>query len=527
MGLAIMAFSMSVNAGPTVAQAKDKKAKLPEKELRDLSNTIKAAEIYRKEKETEISKIVDSLYQAKTDVEKCQFALKLSSVYRPVNTDSAMRYASMARALSEKLDSDLQLRAKIAQINAFSTAGLFMAAADMFEAINPEEVPRALMGDYWTAGRRFYGYMLSYVSGDDVFEKQYKDRYLQYDDSLLSYLPADNHFRMFLYGERLVTEGRFREAQTELTNLMAHVGPERNIYGMAAFQLAEVYRNYGDEEKYVTLLALSAISDIKGAITEGLALPTLAYWLYQRGDLDNAFSYINFALEEASHGNARMRAVSIAHLMPLIDESYRNKISSSRDELMAYFILVTFLVLVMAALLLFLIRQIKRRKANEKKLALTAKRQESYMGNFIGLYSTYADRLNRLTRLVSLKLSSGQVAELQKLIDSGKFTDQNNDDIYKIFDQAFLDIYPDFVEEINKLLKEDEKIQIKAPNSLTPELRIYAFVRLGVEESTRIAQILHYSNNTVYAYRNRMRNKAIQRDTFDQDVMKIGGITED
>lgn len=194
---------------------------------------------------------------------------------------------------------------------------------------------------------------------------------------------------------------------------------------------------------------------------------------------------------------------------------------------MAYFVLLIILLVVSAFLVTVLIRQTRRRKANEIKLAMTSKRQESYIGNFVELYSTYAERLNRLTKLVSLKLSTGQTAELQKLIDSGKFTDQDNDDIYMIFDQAFLDIYPDFVEEVNKLLKAEEQIQIKTSNSLTPELRVYAFVRLGVEENIRIAQTLHYSINTVYAYRNRMRNKAIHRNTFDQDVMKIGSNLED
>lgn len=517
-------FIFTLNATPAISQNKETKAKLPEKELRDLSNVLKASEIYIQEKRARINKVVDSMNMAKSDAEKCMFALKLSAIYRSANTDSAMRYASLARTMAEKLDGDFRLRAQIAEMNAYSTAGLFMAASDLFEKIDPEKVPRELKGDYWTAARRFYGYMKSYVEGNDAFEKQFNDRYLQYDDSLLSYLPHDDHFRIFISCERMVTEGRFKEAQSGLVKLMDHVGEESNIYGMAAYQLAEVYRSYGDETMYATMLAESAMSDIKGAIREGIALQDLAYWLYQNGDLDNAFSYINFALEEATNGNARMRAVSIAHLVPLIDESYRNKISASRDELMTYFLLVTLFLVISAILLSFLIRQIKKSKANEKKLALTTRRQESYIGNFIGLYSTYADRLNRLTKLVSLKLASGQTTELQKLVDSGKFTDQDNDDIHKIFDQAFLDIYPDFVEQINRLLKENERIQIKTPNSLTPELRVYAFVRLGVEESTRIAQILHYSTNTVYAYRNRMRNKAISRDSFDRDVMKIGGV---
>ena len=127
-----------------------------------------------------------------------------------------------------------------------------------------------------------------------------------------------------------------------------------------------------------------------------------------------------------------------------------------------------------------------------------------------------------MSKLVSRKIAAGQTDELLKLIKSGKFTEEQNDDFYKIFDNAFLDLYPDFVDEINKLLREEEQMAVKKGAGLPTELRIYAFVRLGVEESTRISQILHYSVSTIYTYRNRMRNKAINRDTFDEDVMRIG-----
>ena len=120
------------------------------------------------------------------------------------------------------------------------------------------------------------------------------------------------------------------------------------------------------------------------------------------------------------------------------------------------------------------------------------------------------------------KLASGQADELQKLIKSGKFGEDQNEEFYKIFDNAFLDIYPDFIARMNALLRPEEAVELKKERELTPELRIYAFVRLGVDESTRIAQMLNYSVSTVYSYRNRMRNRAKDRENFERDVMLIG-----
>lgn len=463
----------------------------------------------------------DSLVKAEGDRERCELTLNLARRFRPINTDSSLYYAHTAQAIAESLPADYRHRSAIASIDALSTAGLFTEAVELFDNLAHTPLSPATRLDYWVAGRRLYGYMRGYAQGNQECFDKYDERYQQFDDSLLVHLPAKSQFRTFLECERMVTMKRYHEAQVKLESLMAALPQESNLYGMAAFQMAEVWRNLGDNYRYASFLAVSALSDVKGCVSEGLALPTLANWLYEQGELSDSFAFINFALEEATGGNARMRAVSIARFVPFIDDSYRNKINSSRDELMIYFILVTLLLVVTAILIAFLVKQMKKTKANADKLASTSRRQESYIGNFIGLYSSYADRLNRLLKLVSTKLAAGQGAELKKLVDSGRFTDQDNDDIHKIFDSAFLDIYPDFVASINSLLRPEETVTVKSADTLTPELRIYAFVKLGVEESTRIAQILHYSINTVYTYRNKMRNKAICRETFDNDVKNL------
>lgn len=518
--LCFCVFTLAV-IGASASPGAKRATLIPSKELKELSLAIKAAPSYREDLRRILDSMEDSLSYAKTEDGRCVAALHLANRFRPVNTDSSLYYAHRASVIAQSLDRDFQQRAAIAVIDALSTAGLFTEAVERYHSLSLEPMSDKTRLSYWVAGRRLYGYMRSYAQGNIKCYVKYDERYKEYDDSLLRYLPDDNNLKIFIECERMVSQERYVEAQEKLQALLSSLPQESNLYGMAAFQMAEVWRNLDDEYHYASMLALSALSDVKCCVTEGLALPNLAEWLYGHGELSESFLYINFALEEASSGNARMRAVSIARLVPLIDEAYRNKISSSRDELMVYFLLVTLLLIVTGILIGFLIREIKKSKANARKLVQTARRQESYIGNFIGLYSGYADRLNHLTKLVSTKLAAGQVAELKKLMDSGRFNDQDNDDIHKIFDSAFLDIYPDFIASINTLLRPEEAIEAKSDGSLTPELRIYAFVKLGVDESSRIARILHYSINTVYAYRNKMRNKAINRDSFDADVKNL------
>ena len=495
---------------------------IPRKELSELSDAIKASPIYQRTKEKEIGSMIAQLHHTSDIAQKWHISFRLSECYRLFNTDSAMRYASNAREIAMRLDDSHRLKTDILLVKVLSTAGIFTQAQYLFNLVGEKNMTPDIKLDYWMAGRILYSYMRTYVDGQDHFHELYTRQYFQFDDSLIRHLPANNLFREFIISERLVNEGNYRSAQQHLERLLQKISPGDNLYSMATFQLAEVYKNQSKETQYATLLAQSAVCDIKACVKEGLALPALAYWLYENGELNEAFAYINFALEDAMNGNARMRMVSVAQMVPIIDEAYREKINSSRDEMMIYFLLVTFLLIISAILLFILLRQSRRSRANAKKLAETKRRQDSYIGNFIGLYSSYADRLDRLTKLVSLKLSTGQTAELKKMIDSGKFVDEDNDDVFKIFDHAFLDIYPDFITHINMLLRPEEQIVVKNPGTLTPELRIYALVKLGVNESNRIAQILHYSTNTVYAYRNRMRNKAISRDSFDSDVLKIG-----
>lgn len=530
---AFSAFPVSGESQPNRSgkQKTARKVDLPEEELGQLTQAIKAASSYREDLRRDLDAMEDSLVKASDNIMKCRMALKLAKKFRPVNTDSSLFYAKRARVIADYLGEEYKQLSEIAVIDALATAGLFTEALN----VNSENGDAGSMGrfgftatwlpevrlDYWLTARRLYGYMESYAEGNYELAKKYGDKSRQYDDSLIMHLPSTSPLRRFLESERYVRMERYHEAEEGLQKLLSELPQESNLYGMAAFQMATVWLNLGDERRYAAMLALSALSDVKCCVSEGLALPTLAEWLYGQGELTLSFSYINFALEEASSGNARMRAVTIARFVPLIDDAYKDKINSSRDELMVYFLLVTILLIVTAALTVFLVRQIKKTKANARKLVQTSRRQESYIGNFIGLYSRYADRLNKLAKLVSTKLAAGQVAELKKLMDSGKFTDQDNDDIHKIFDSAFLDIYPDFVAEINTLLRPEEAISVKSDDSLTPELRIYAFVKLGIDESSRIAQILHYSTNTVYAYRNKMRNKAIKRDSFDDDVKGI------
>lgn len=513
-------FAVKADSGSARADA------LPTAELSRLNEAIKSADLYMEEKTRHLDSISSVLKKLPAGDLKKRWRLSqsLSEGYIGVRADSALYYSDLGIEIAKEAGLQTELyKSRIARINALSTAGIFIAALPEFEALDSVAKTREMKILYWRSGRRLFGYMSVYLEANQRFYDDYNARYMQYDDSLMQNLPEGDNMRSFYQAERFVSNGKYEDAREILMKLVEKLPEESNLYGMAAYQLGVVSQFQGNNHDYAAWLAKASISDIKGCVKDGIALPALAEWLYHRGELDIAFEYINFALEESTSGDVRMRTVAIAQLLPIIDDAYREKINASRDELMVYFILVTFLLIISIGLAILMFRMIRRGRQSERKLARTAEMQENYIGNFIGLSSTYATRLERLQKLVMRKLSSGQGDDLLKMIKSGRFGDDSyNDDFYKIFDSAFLDIYPDFIAGVNALLRPEERIVLDNPRELTPELRIYALVRLGVNESTRISQILNYSVSTIYSYRNRMRKRALDRDKFEEEVMHIG-----
>ncbi len=491
-------------------------------ELEELDKTVKEAKKFMAAKQA----VIDSLSSVWTrpatpEEQKWEALIAASEQYCTFNADSALRCSEAALAISEKFlkERDKTERSRIAIVNALSASGLFVAAESAFKNLSQGESTRIAR---WKAGRQLYSYMAGYVGTANRFEEEYRKRYRAFDDSLLAVLPATDNFRQFLSVERLIADGHYSEAKPILDYLLKTLSPNENLYGMAAYQMAEAFLHEGNSDAYIAFLAKAAESDVRTCVSEGLALPKLAQIMYSRGELDAAFRYINFSLDNAVAGAARMRAGTIARSVPIIDEAYRTRLTESRN-LLLFLLILTFFMLIASGVLLFVsVRQRKRLAAANKALGTTGKTLESYVGYFLEMCSAYAGKLDSLGKVVVRKIASGQTEDLVKMVKTGKFADDVNSGFFRVFDQAFLDIFPDFVFNLNQLLREEERFELKKGQGLPPELRIYAFVRLGVDESVRIAQILHYSPNTVYAYRNRVRNKAISRDTFDDDVMKIG-----
>jgi len=261
---------------------------------------------------------------------------------------------------------------------------------------------------------------------------------------------------------------------------------------------------------------------------------SLALNLYNRGDVNRAYNYIRVALDDALFYNARFKNSVIARVQPIIEDTYLQKIKYQQKILRLYSMLTSAFVIALACFLFFIYKQNKAltkarkelREANDNLLHLNQKLDEAniikerYLGYFMNQCSVYINKLDMYRKNVNLKIKTGQIESLYK--SSTSELEKEIDELRTNFDTAFLKLYPNFVSEFNSLLKPEERYELEE-GQLNTELRIFALIKLGITDVSQIADFLHYSVQTVYNYKSKVKGKSIvESDLFEEEVKKIG-----
>ncbi len=379
-----------------------------------------------------------------------------------------------------------------------------------------------------------------------------------YRDSLLSILDKKSNHYKIVYAEKLYDANRLNEAKAILRSMLDATKSDTHEKAVLAYALANTYgkeKNIGLQRYYY---ALSAVCDIKNAIKENASTQALASVLYKTGQLEEAYNCIRSSMEDAMFCNARLRTYEVSQIFPIIDSAYKKKIDGKNKALQLYLLLVSILSVFLIIAIVFVYRQMKKIAGIRKELYETNVRlselnsemhctndrlqlvngelvkanaslseanqiKETYIGHFLDLCSTYIDKLEKYQNSLNRKAMERKLDELYRMLKSRDMIDNELKELYENFDNTFLHLYPNFVEEFNSLLVAEEQFVMKPGELLNVELRIFALIRLGITDSSRIARFLHYSANTIYSYRTRVRNKAaVPRDEFENRVVKIG-----
>jgi cell division protein FtsL len=520
--------------------------------LKVLDQTIDLHNTYMQSKELRIKslkKLID-----KPDISREETYAINSLLYKEFlkyNFDSALNYINLNLKIAESLDRrEWIFETKFQLAHLLSASGLYIESTSILESIDKSQLTLSQKLNYFACYQRLNAELGMY-SG----LKENSDKYFgianAFRDSLLASLDTKSNEYLLYYESKLQDLGKFDESRNINSILLSGTKIGSPEYALYAFQRAISYRIQGDTLHHKKYLILSAISDIKAATKDNASLTLLAILLFENKEIDRAYKYIKFSLEDAKFYNARLRFVEISKILPLISEAYEDKSDKQKAKLSFFAVVISVLAVFLVLALFFMYKQMKRlintridlQKANSQlnelsqdlfkvntqlkalnhELSEANHIKEEYIGFFLGMCSTYIDKLENYRKMVNRKVTSGQYEELFTTTKSSHFIDSELSEFYGNFDNTFLHLFPNFVEKFNLLLVKEERIILKIDELLNTELRIFALIRLGITDSSKIASFLRYSVNTIYNYRTRVRNKAlVPRDDFERLVSMIG-----
>lgn len=529
-----------------------------ESTLQDLYRLMGEKERYMEEKELRIDGIKMLLATPLiSDEQRYDINLQLFNEYKTYISDSAIHYASENIAIGERLLQPDKLFDSMLDLSSlYIISGMYIEAADLLESLDREQLTPLQLIKYFDSYKQLYrNYAFNNPSS-----AQYARLSSHYRDSLLQVLEPGSHHYQIVYSEKLYDEGRLNEARLILSDLLTNTEGDTHEKAVLAYALGNIYRKEGNRPREKHYYALSAISDIKNAIKENASMQALALTLFQEGNIDKAYACIRSSMEDAMFSNARLRTYEISTIFPIIDSAYQQKQHKQKEDLQLFLILVSFLSLFLVIAVLLIWRQMHKVARIRKELYHTnlklshlneelrssvdqlnstnARMQEvnnelseaneikeTYIGQFLDLCSAYINKLEQYRHDLNRRVIERKLDELFRMLKSNEMVERELRELFRLFDHTFLRLYPSFVEEFNALLLEEERFPLRSGELLNTELRIFALIRLGITDSSRIASFLHYSANTIYNYRTRVRNKAaVPRDQFEQMVMKIGVI---
>lgn len=509
-----------------------------------LDMSIRNKPQYTLERQEQIDALRRKIRLSHSDQERFDLYRELFGKYRSYRMDSALWVANQRVGLAKHIDNPLYIySAELNVAEVMIGVGMYKEGLEILDSIDSQDLDASGISYYYYQYHQVYTLMADYAFSDKM-KDHYRSLAYQYKDSILSIRRPGSQGYLLMKGEKLLQEGKYNEAIGILNSCYETHKQKGYSVAIPSIGLANAYGLMGEAELQKKYLIISAIADIQAATKEYISLWKLANLLFREGDIDRAYTYIECSMQDATFCNARYRTQEISEMLPVISQTYENKLRQEKTQMVALFILVSVLLIILLIALMFIFYQMKRlnvaRKAvsnmNEElkhinadlhilndKLKETNQVKEEYIGYVFNMCSLYINKQEEQRKMLARKIKTGQLDDLYKTVNTSSFVANELKEFFYTFDSVFLKLYPKFIDQFNTLLHEGERIYPKEGELLTPELRVFALIRLGITDSGKIANFLHYSAQTVYNYRLKVRNKSsLSKDEFMESVQQIG-----
>ncbi len=448
---------------------------------------------------------------------------KIGRAYVAENLDSAMLYFNRAISEAKALGADDDLvRFRMQLYAMLPMRGITRESIDMFEDIDYATLSYENKRFYWQSAAELY-HTAQMPYPDGIYKQAYLARTLTAIDSLKKYYPPQSPLIMYLDGHRSLLHGDMDMAVANFMEVLPELADKPELRAFAMMIVSDYYSDKPDSrQRYVSLLLSRAANSLGRGLVRPALLARLGEALIEEGEAELGRKCISLSLKtpDKSYADAYGRVDRSSYAHYLTDEATR-----SRRHLLVFSTLALLLTVSAAAVVFRQRRRVKALQSvvqnSEKYSTELLKSSDGEVQNSVNLAFFIFEMLQEFEVYVSRKLKTGQAKDLYSELEEGRYMRLQHEKLFEAFDSNFLSSYPSFVERLNELLLPERRLSLPEANRMTPELRIAAFLRLGISDSARIAHGLGLSVNTVYTYRNRLRGRAVDRDSFERDLREI------
>ena len=493
--------------------------------------------------EKKISETKRALAFETTPKNKYQINFQLYELYRAFVSDSAMYHLTECIKLADQLgDASGAVKCRALMAIRCSNIGMYDEALNTLDSIHPVGIDTLSLGIYYEAYNNVYS-ELAYYTRLEHMRQTYQAKADHYKQLMMDILPPTYETRFLRLEQAAQGEGRLDDAMKINDAWLKTVEPGSHPYALVALYRYIEYKLQGNKPQMMHWLVESVLADIRNAAMDQGSMWELANELMLNGDIDKASSYISFTSDCANRYGSRQRNWQIAPLLTTIAKNYKTKSEHTTNQLL--FFLRRRNLQLDAARMALKGKNDELATANSQlatqteelstlnsqlsslnsQLSESNRVKEEYIGRFMSLCSQYIDKLDDYRKMVNKKMKNKELEDLFRMSKSTELKEKELEELYQNFDSVFLHLFPNFVNDFNALLQDDMQVHPKEENRLTTEIRIFALIRLGIEDSSKIAEFLHYSVNTIYNYRARIKNGALDnRESFERRIKQLGNI---
>ena len=518
--------------------------------LHVLDKAVANSKALREQRDERINTLQAAYNNASSWSVRYDIAQQLYQLTNTYKTDLALHYLHLSLNAAERLrDIDKADKCKCQLMMQYARTGFFGEAVLTMNEINPRTLNAKNRIAYYDCTSYMYN-QLAFYTKDKTDQQRFQTLERSMKDSLLSITPK-NSITWLTYMQGVYSEaGKYREALRALDKWARHTKPGEHNYAIVEYYRYQTYDAMGLNDEALHHLLLSAINDVTTVTYDEAAIFYLCRILRDRGDIDRARSYAKYAYEASTTFGGKMKDWATQDIES-INSKFQNTLQGHNRMMLVISVLLSLLLLVVIILAIILLKQhhklhdyARRQKENNKvlteanrqlQLSIEANKEtnrhlyeanvvkENCIATFFALCTHYIESVNHLRNKISKLLRARKFDELSDMARSSSEEETALQELYGQFDHMFLAIYPTVVQELNELLTPENRIAEPRKDTLTTPLRIFALIRLGIDDSGKISQLLNLANSTVYNYRTRFRNHAAgDRSTFEEQVRNIG-----